>query len=62
MDPNLIPFGWGLFEEGDQVLTVEKGNGRVLYKIFDKVKYEYKLFFFFKKVPIEHFPREDDFL
>jgi len=24
MDPNLIPFGWGLFEEGDQVLTVEK--------------------------------------
>ena len=27
IDPDLIPFGWGLFEEGDQVLTVEKGTG-----------------------------------
>ncbi|XP_023340095.1 uncharacterized protein LOC111710259, partial [Eurytemora carolleeae] len=24
MDPILIPFGWGLFEEGDEVVTIDK--------------------------------------
>ena len=26
MDPKIIPFGWGLFWEKDEVIAVEKGD------------------------------------
>ena len=26
VDPKIIPFGWGLFEEKDEVITIENGE------------------------------------
>ena len=26
MDPKLIPYGWGLFRDDDEVLVIERGN------------------------------------
>ena len=26
MDPNIIPFGWGLYNEADEVMTIDIGE------------------------------------
>ena len=28
MDPKIIPFGWGLFRDDDEVLVIERGGAK----------------------------------
>ena len=30
MDPKIIPYGWGLFSDDDEVLVIEKGNSSLM--------------------------------
>ena len=36
MDPKIIPFGWGLFRDDDEVLVIERGGEKTMITMLSK--------------------------